>query len=121
MALYRKVFLATRKGLISSAHDCSEGGLLVALAESCIGGRCGAKVSNGTSLHPVRFYFSESASRLLISCSPEHERELLETLEGSPLLRLGHVQAAPVVECDDQGFDLDELYGAWRQPLKELE
>ncbi len=121
MALYRKVFLATQKGLISSAHDCSEGGLLVALAESCIGGRCGAKVSNGTSLHPVRFYFSESASRLLISCSPEHERELLETLEGSPLLRLGHVQAAPVVECDDQGFDLDELYGAWRQPLKELE
>ncbi len=35
---------AVRSGLVSSAHDVSEGGLAVALAECCIAGRLGARV-----------------------------------------------------------------------------
>jgi phosphoribosylformylglycinamidine synthase len=121
MAMYRKVFEATQQGLIASAHDCSEGGLLVTLTESCIGGRCGAIVSNPTDLHAVRFFFSESASRLLISCSKDNEEALLNILSDHPVLKLGTVRAEASIEIDGQTLPLDDLYQAWRQPLKELE
>ena len=41
LRLYRTMHKAIQTGLLRSAHDCSEGGLLVALAESCIGGMVG--------------------------------------------------------------------------------
>ena len=41
---YRALSQSIRDGLVTTAHDCSEGGLAVALAEMCIGGRMGAHI-----------------------------------------------------------------------------
>jgi phosphoribosylformylglycinamidine synthase subunit PurSL len=121
MACYRKIHQATLKGLIASAHDCSEGGLLVTLAESCFGGRVGAQVDLPKGLHPVRQLFSESASRLLISCRPEHLNALLAELQGETVTHLGVVAEAYQLQVAGQSLDLNDLYRAWRQPLSTLE
>ncbi len=58
-----------RSGLIRSAHDCSEGGLLVALAESCLSplGGIGAEIQWEEDGRMDAFLFGESPSRILIS------------------------------------------------------
>jgi phosphoribosylformylglycinamidine synthase len=65
---------AIEKGVIKSAHDCSEGGLAVALAECCITNEenmIGANVSLDDNLRPDCLLFGESQSRIVISCAPE--------------------------------------------------
>ncbi len=56
-----------RDGLVSSAHDLSEGGLAIALAESCIAGNKGADIRIKNELRPESYLFSESQSRILMS------------------------------------------------------
>lgn len=85
------VLEAIQGGLVRSAHDLSEGGLAVALAESCISGGVGAKVDITSELRPDFMLFSESQSRILLSASPE-KAEALEKLlaeRGVPAARIG--------------------------------
>lgn len=70
------VLKAIREGLVASAHDLSEGGLAVALAESCISGNIGAQISWSSELRNDIALFSESQSRILISTSPDKADEL---------------------------------------------
>ncbi|MFD0960193.1 phosphoribosylformylglycinamidine synthase subunit PurL [Paenibacillus chungangensis] len=67
---------AIQKGLVASAHDLSEGGIAVALAESCISGGKGADVSLTSDLRPDHLLFSESQSRILLSANPEQAEAL---------------------------------------------
>ncbi|NOU98382.1 phosphoribosylformylglycinamidine synthase subunit PurL [Paenibacillus sp. LMG 31456] len=85
---------AIQKGLVASAHDLSEGGLAVALAESCMSGRLGAEVNFNTELRNDIALFSESQSRILLSASPEKAAELKQLIEqqGVPYQELGQVQ-----------------------------
>jgi phosphoribosylformylglycinamidine synthase len=58
-------------GLVDSAHDCSEGGLAVALAEAAFGKRIGCNVDlSSQGLAPEFVLFGEDASRIVISCDP---------------------------------------------------
>jgi phosphoribosylformylglycinamidine synthase len=68
---------AVAAGLVASAHDCSEGGLAVALSESCVTGPAGigadatADVTGRTDLA----LFGEGPSRVIVSVEPRHTRE----------------------------------------------
>jgi phosphoribosylformylglycinamidine synthase len=69
-------FAAIQAGLVSSAHDCSEGGLVVTLAECCISDQerqIGAEVwfPRVRSIRTDALLFGESQSRILISCHPK--------------------------------------------------
>jgi phosphoribosylformylglycinamidine synthase len=69
---------AIQQGFIKSAHDCSEGGLAVALAECCIIGKIGAEITLDSSfIDPHYLLFSESQSRIIITL----KKEKLEDLE----------------------------------------
>jgi len=70
-------------GLIRSAHDCSEGGLAVALAESCLSGGLGADVAFDDELSAAASLFSETQSRVLVSAAPADYDELIDRLEAS--------------------------------------
>ncbi|EXX85616.1 phosphoribosylformylglycinamidine synthase [Paenibacillus darwinianus] len=74
------VFGAIQKGLVASAHDLSEGGIAVALAESCISGGVGATVNITSGLRPDIALFSESQSRILLSVKPEKAADLKQWL-----------------------------------------
>ncbi|MHA7967419.1 phosphoribosylformylglycinamidine synthase subunit PurL [Paenibacillus sp. CAU 1782] len=71
---------AIQKGLVSSAHDLSEGGIAVALAESCISGGIGAEVALSSELRNDHLLFSESQSRVLLSAKPEQAEKLIAWL-----------------------------------------
>ncbi|MBE0645185.1 MAG: phosphoribosylformylglycinamidine synthase subunit PurL [Bacteroidetes bacterium] len=78
--LHGMLLEAIRTGLVRSAHDVSDGGLAVTLAESCfIGDRnIGATVNiDRGELRKDALYFGESQSRVIISCSPAHADAVL--------------------------------------------
>ncbi len=102
-ALHNGLLSLIRSGLVQSAHDCSEGGLAVALAESCFthsqeGGMSllGATIDLGkTSLRPDVALFNESQGRILFSVRPEHAASVEASIQAAelPLQRLGMVTA----------------------------
>jgi len=75
-----------RQGLINSAHDCGEGGLAIALAESCIGNEIGANINLEISEHQRldEVLFGEGGNRILVSVSSDNLEEweayLIESL-----------------------------------------
>lgn len=91
--LLEAVLGAIQQGLVQSAHDLAEGGLAVALAESCISGNVGAKVQLETSLRPDVALFSETQSRILLSASPSQAAELEQFIasRGVPVANIGVV------------------------------
>ncbi len=102
-----RVQAATREGIrqgwVRSAHDCAEGGLAIALAESCIAGQLGAEINLPLAPESVtrrwdEVLFGESASRILVSVTPQQhtswESYLNEQLggQGSYWQNLGFVK-----------------------------
>jgi phosphoribosylformylglycinamidine synthase len=97
-ARYALVHAAVRGGLPNACHDLSDGGLAVALAEMCIGGRTGARVNlervpvSGDGPDAVgesaALLYSESASRLLLAV-PENRTRDFEALCAASGCRLG--------------------------------
>jgi phosphoribosylformylglycinamidine synthase II/phosphoribosylformylglycinamidine synthase I len=100
---YRALHQAIQAGLIQSAHDCSEGGLAVALAEMCLAGRLGAAVDfmtlepNSETNQPLDFTtcaFSETAGRIILEVRPEDSDALEALFADIPLSLIGAVQEA---------------------------
>jgi phosphoribosylformylglycinamidine synthase len=83
-----------RQGLVKSAHDCSEGGLAVNLAESCMSGNLGARTEIPGTRADVAL-FNESQSRIVITVSPENAAKAEDFLKSKsvPHQRLGEVTA----------------------------
>ncbi|MDJ0899398.1 MAG: phosphoribosylformylglycinamidine synthase subunit PurL [Xenococcus sp. MO_188.B8] len=85
-----------RRGWINAAHDCAEGGLAVALAESCIGNGFGADINIQvtTEQRLDEVLFGESGNRILVTVNPEQKSDweayLAETL-GDLWTKLGLV------------------------------
>jgi phosphoribosylformylglycinamidine synthase II len=81
------------EGIARSAHDCSEGGLAVALAESCIAGGIGAKITLPVTEREDACLFGEAQSRIIVSVPPEKEESVrkLASQAGVPVLLLGEV------------------------------
>ena len=70
------------KKLLSSVHDISSGGMIVALSEMCISGKIGAKIKipeNGIGLH--EYLFGEDQSRYLIEVNKQNKDEVSKILE----------------------------------------
>ncbi|WP_435924063.1 phosphoribosylformylglycinamidine synthase subunit PurL [Paenibacillus sp. DYY-L-2] len=84
---------AIQGGLVRSAHDLAEGGLAVALAESCISGGLGAQVDFHTDLRSDVALFSESQSRILLSASADQAEKLVDFIatHGVPVQKIGQV------------------------------
>ncbi|OMF24394.1 phosphoribosylformylglycinamidine synthase II [Paenibacillus sp. FSL H8-0548] len=87
---------AIQKGLVASAHDLSEGGIAVAVAESCISGRFGAEVALSSDLRADHLLFSESQSRILLSAKPEQAAALQAWLteQGVVHAQVGNVKGS---------------------------
>ncbi|WFS63001.1 phosphoribosylformylglycinamidine synthase subunit PurS [Pseudodesulfovibrio thermohalotolerans] len=124
---YETVFAASQEGLISACHDCSDGGLGVALAEMCIGGRLGAdvdldKVPACGELNLTGLLYAESASRLLVSVAPA-DRERFENLfAGQPFACIGSVSDASSMTVSLAGrkvldAEVEELAAAFKETL----
>lgn len=99
--LYRALNEAQRQGLVRSAHDCSEGGLAVCIAEMVLAGRLGARVkldarlTAGAEPDNVTLLFSESNSRLIVEVAAKDAGAFWALFGGLPIHELGEVTREP--------------------------
>jgi phosphoribosylformylglycinamidine synthase len=87
-ALIRLVTESAAAGLLRSAHDCSDGGIAITLAECCFdAGGTGVSATLGSEVE----LFSESASRIVVSVEASKEKDLLAraAAAGVPARRIG--------------------------------
>ena len=123
LARYQALSEAIRSGLIRTAHDCSEGGLAIAIAEMCIGGRLGALVDiDGIGEGSVYGrLWGESLGRIIVGVSPHEEEKFFDMMEGHELHLLGVVVESDLSIVD--GFDdlvsgnIDEMVSVWKDAL----
>ncbi len=128
-ALQAAVRALIKIGLVESAHDCSEGGLAIALVESCLSGPepHGAEVDFGeTGLRADVLIFNETQSRIIISVKKQNASAALALLEwrGVPAHRLGIVTKSDSLRISADGktfgWSLTDLDAAWSQTIEKL-
>ena len=109
-----------RDGLLKSAHDCSEGGLAVALAESCFNpaGLLGADVDLAGETPATIAFFNESQSRIVISTAAANFEKTISVLRGCgvPFQELGKVGRDELrIRANSETFrwPIADLYDDW--------
>jgi len=113
-AVQRLILTAADNGLLHSAHDCAEGGMLVALAESCLIGGVGVRCPGLRPESPLRMdaaFFGESPSRFIVSLSSRAMPEL------QSLARRHHIEISLLGLA---GGDSIEFEGQFRLSLEEM-
>ncbi len=113
-------------GLLKSAHDCSDGGLAVALAESCFSSLNREAIGAEISLeHSALLLFSESPSRIIISFaeSARAEIEQIAANASCPMTIVGAVRSNRLrITCDGEeavNLTVADLERAWRSSLQQ--
>ncbi|MBF6233642.1 phosphoribosylformylglycinamidine synthase subunit PurL [Nocardia farcinica] len=103
----------SRDGMISAAHDLSEGGLAQAVVEAALAGETGCRILLPEDADPFVTLFSESAGRVLVAVPRSEETRFTRMCEARqlPWVRIGVV---------DQGSDALEVQGHFSIPLTEL-
>jgi phosphoribosylformylglycinamidine synthase subunit PurL len=88
-----------RRGLLQSAHDVSEGGLFVALAESAMVGNMGFSIETDFDCRPDAFLFGEAQSRIVVTVSDDCLDDFMEEIEKANIdwANLGTVTAGEII------------------------
>lgn len=108
---------ASRDGLISAAHDLSEGGLIQAVVEASLAGETGCRVILPDGVDPFVFLFSESAGRVLVAVPRTEESRFRSMCEARdlPVTRVGVADQGP-----EGGEPSIEVQGQFSITLAEL-
>jgi phosphoribosylformylglycinamidine synthase len=117
---------AIQSGIIKSAHDCSEGGLAVALAECCVSSKntaIGAEIT--LPAHTMRrdaMLFGESQSRIIVSVAKEDISEFMSVTErhGAPAVVIGKAGGERLKIDGLIDIPVGELKAAWKDALERL-
>jgi len=136
--IMEKLSAATQKRIVRACHDCSDGGLAVALAEMCFAGGLGAEIflqevpckksaADGRGSKGLRddtILFSESNSRFVVEVPAQRRDDFEKLLKGLPLGLIGCVSVNPrlkiygtagSVVIDERSSDLKQ---AWQKTLQ---
>ena len=125
-AACRAVDAAGRAGLLQACHDCSDGGLAVAVAEMAIAGRLAARLelaavpcTDDAAGHDLAVAFAETPGRFLCEVRPDEAEAFARVLGGVPWAWIGTVLSAPDMEIirHDGAVErvaVERLARAWR-------
>jgi phosphoribosylformylglycinamidine synthase len=129
LAVQKACLEAAEAGLLLSAHDCSDGGLAVTLAESCFSslGRdaIGAEIDLKGEIGPTAMLFSESPSRIVISFDTTETSAIQEIAErnNAPfgiIGRVGGKQLTIDVNGEEAvGIEVSQIEAIWRSALSD--
>jgi phosphoribosylformylglycinamidine synthase len=121
---YEKLSAAIGSGFVASCHDCSDGGLGAALAESAFAGGFGMEIdlTRIAADTDAIALFSESQGRFVVTVPPANSRAFESAMAGAPLVRVGAVTALDIFRIHGRdGFKgearLSELKHAWQRTL----
>ncbi|MBI2970866.1 MAG: phosphoribosylformylglycinamidine synthase subunit PurL [Candidatus Aenigmarchaeota archaeon] len=127
--LYKGLHKAMTAGLVASCHDCSDGGLGVALAETAFAGDLGMSIDlrkvpyNGEQRNDY-VLFSETQSRFIVTILPESRVAFEHTIAGSVVACIGTVTPDGLFSvCGLDGNEVisasvNELKESWQQTLR---
>ncbi len=125
----RRLSQAIAEGLVRSCHDCSEGGLAVALAEMAFAGRLGIEADlrglprTDDCTRADQQLFSESNSRYVVEVTPENYDAFARRMLNLPFGQIGKVTRGPRLVIKDAkqrtviDSSIDALRDAWQKPL----
>ncbi|MDD4875628.1 MAG: phosphoribosylformylglycinamidine synthase subunit PurL [Dehalococcoidales bacterium] len=128
--LMDRLSTAIQKGLVKACHDCSDGGIGVAIAEMAFAGGLGASINLksiplGEPIDRDDFVlFSESNSRFLAEVAPENQVEFEKIMDDVILANIGRTTDDTLLEIHglDGGRvinrDISVLKEAWQKPLR---
>ena len=107
--LHTMLLMLIRKGLITAAHDASDGGLWVTLVEMALPRGLGFDVVTDSDIRPDAFLFGEAQGRAVVTVNEDNETAFLDLLQASkvPFLLLGHVTKGKLM-VDDESFGFIE-------------
>jgi phosphoribosylformylglycinamidine synthase len=115
---------ASRDGLTDAAHDLSDGGLFVAVAEACLRGNVGVRLILPEGADPFVFLFSESAGRAIVAVPRADEERFTDlcAARGLPAQRIGMLDVLEsAIEVQGQfRLPMPELRVAWTSTLPAL-
>jgi phosphoribosylformylglycinamidine synthase len=119
----RAALAAIRQGLATAAHDCSDGGLAIALAEMCLAGGHGldaAAAALGGRLDAA--LFGEAQSRIVIAIAQGRGQDLSAIASGLnvPIAFIGRVTADPAFRLGPVELDPSGMRDAYEHALPEL-
>jgi phosphoribosylformylglycinamidine synthase len=108
--------------LVKSAHDCSEGGLAVALAECCFTGgghMIGAKIEIPLDIRKDAFLFGESQSRIVVTLAEENVDEFnkIATRYNAPVVLIGRVGGGNLSINNLINLPVSEMEKAWSEAI----
>jgi len=121
-AVQKAVRESVRAELVRAAHDCSDGGLAVALAEMCFARQLGCRVRLASQLRPDALLFGEDASRVLVSY-PAANRERIEAIckaAGAPFEEIGQVGGSTLHVEGVLEAKVADLKGSWSGAIPRL-
>jgi phosphoribosylformylglycinamidine synthase II len=125
-----KLSRATARGLVKACHDCSEGGIGVAVAEMAFAGGLGAKINleNIPLAEKIArddyILFSESNSRFIVEVAPEKKALFEKIMKGAILAEIGKVTTSSRFEITGLNGSkvlsekIADLKEAWQKPLR---
>ncbi len=128
LKLYRALSTAIHRGLLKSCHDCSDGGLGVALAETAFSGGFGMEVDlrrvpvDGLDRNDS-ILFSETQSRFVVTVSPENKADFEKCMDGNIFAEIGIMLEKPVFLVNGLNAeivvnaDIGSLKEAWQRTL----
>jgi phosphoribosylformylglycinamidine synthase subunit PurL len=121
-AVQTAVRKAVRAGALKAAHDCSDGGLAVTLAEMCFVRDLGCRVALKSSLRADALLFGEDASRVVISYAPEARAEVEAICReaGAPLKEIGQVGGPSLVVEGLLEAKVSELKQPWSSAIPRM-
>ncbi len=105
----QNVFKVIKQGLITSAHDCSEGGILVAAAEMAFGGELGLDLQ----LQDESLCFSETPSRYLLEVHPDKLEQIQQHFADIPCEVIGTFNDSDKMTLGSASWLLEDLCSGW--------
>ena len=131
-ALFERLSLCAKKGLIAACHDCSDGGIGAAMAEMAFAGGLGMEIELSRIPHAIPraglgdavLLFAESNSRFIVEVGEKQQQAFEKTLKGIDHACIGRITADAefrvaginkntLIQCG-----IDRLKEAWQKPLR---
>jgi len=133
---YKQIYKAMNKGIVLSAHDCSQGGLAAALAEMSFAGGYGAMldlanvpVDKKETLGDAELLFSESASRIILEIDKQNEKDFIKTMKqvkGVKFGKIGETILEPMLKIQGLSGEIivdekiSKLKKSWQKTLQNV-